>query len=136
MSDNMNQQQETVIYEYTTAQWIKTGAIVSAIAAVISFILMICGKFVFLVVLLLALIVLCFFLCCFCSLTITDKRVTGKVPVGKRVDLPISHITAVSSEIGCIIITTPTGAIRFYFVADKDKAYSELNRLIIESHGK
>ena len=55
---------------------------------------------------------------------------TGKVPIGKRIDLPIQHVTAVASAIGAIKITTPTGVITFWLIDNKDKAYLELNRLI------
>ena len=132
--------QETVVYDYSTASWIKIATLVSWIAFVIFAILGVASfskaigfGFLSLLISMIGLFLGIFFLQCFCSLTITNKRVTGKVPIGKRIDLPIQHVTAVASAIGAIKITTPTGVITFWLIDNKDKAYSELNRLIMEA---
>ncbi len=65
------------------------------------------------------------------KMTITDKRVTGRIKFGKRVDLPIDSISAIGLSIfKSIAITTPSGAIKFIFMKNRDEAYNTISKLI------
>ncbi len=132
---------EIVFYEYHTAPWIKIVAVIGPVLGIIltktGFDFPRSAIAPFLITLGLCMIPLSLLLfTCFCSLTITDKRVIGEVPIGKRVDLPIFHITAVSSGIFGLSVSTPSGVLRFNLISNKSVAYSHLNRLIMESHNK
>ena len=67
------------------------------------------------------------------SLTVTDKRIYGKTWFGKRVDLPVDSISAISS-IGLlkgISVATSSGKLSFILIKNADEMYKELNNLII-----
>ena len=66
-----------------------------------------------------------------CSLTITDKRVTGKASFGKQVDLPLNQISAISlGSSGSIGISTSSGIVKFWGVENRDEVYSALSNLV------
>lgn len=66
------------------------------------------------------------------ELTVTDKRVYGTVNWGKRVDLPVDKISAISScGQGGVAITTPSGAIKFLMLKNRDEVYKALNTLLM-----
>lgn len=74
-----------------------------------------------------------FFLSNKMELTITDKRVYGKSVFGKRVDLPVDSISAISKNlIFGITVSTSSGNIRWYMIDDKEKVYNTLESLIIK----
>ncbi len=68
------------------------------------------------------------------ELTVTDKRVFGKVVFGRRVDLPIDSVsaTATSSLLKGISISTSSGRISFLYIKNADEIYTVLNNLLIE----
>ncbi len=67
------------------------------------------------------------------EMIVTDKRVYGKIKFGKRVDLPLDSITAIGlSVFKSIAITTPSGAIKFVFMKNRDVVYNEISKLIRE----
>ena len=66
-----------------------------------------------------------------CSLTITDKRVTGKASFGKQVDLPLNKISAISlGSSDSIGISTSSGIVKFWGVENRDEVYSALSNLV------
>ena len=68
------------------------------------------------------------------SLTVTDKRIYGNTWLGKRVDLPVDSISAISkvSAFKGIAVATSSGKIEFLLVKNANKVYEELNNLLVE----
>ncbi len=73
-------------------------------------------------------------LLCTYSLTVTSKRVYGKILFGKRVDLPIDSISAIGITplLKGISISTSSGRIVFNFIKNSNKIYDILNDLLIK----
>ena len=72
------------------------------------------------------------------ELTITDKRIFGKVAWGKRVDLPVDSISATAS-IGLlkgVSISTSSGRISFLLIKNVEDIYKIINDLIIERQNR
>ena len=72
------------------------------------------------------------------ELTITDKRIYGKVAWGKRVDLPVDLISATATNHFWkgVSVSTSSGRISFLLIKNADSIYDTLNQLIIERHKK
>lgn len=68
------------------------------------------------------------------ELIITESTVTGKALFGKRVDLPVSQISAIGTGMfSSITISTASGAIKFYGVMNQDEVFKCLSDLL-KSH--
>lgn len=67
------------------------------------------------------------------ELTVTDKRVYGRTAWGKRVDLPVDSISAIStaSLLRGVTVATSSGKISFLMIKNAREIYSSLNELII-----
>lgn len=71
------------------------------------------------------------------ELTVTNKRVYGATKFGKRVDLPLDSVSAVSmSSFKGIEIGTSSGRIVFKGIGNRDEIYEAVNKLIIERQEK
>ncbi len=71
------------------------------------------------------------------KLVITDKRVYGYTTFGRRVDLPMDSITAIGINLfKTIIISTPSGSIRFSFIKNRDEMYEMLGQQLIARQSK
>ncbi len=73
------------------------------------------------------------------ELVVTDKRVYGKIALGKRVDLPLDSISAVALTITFlqgISISTSSSRISFYFVEKRKEFHKEISNLIIKRQSK
>ena len=68
------------------------------------------------------------------ELTVTDKRIYGKVAFGKRVDLPVDSVSATSLTrlFRGISISTSSGRICFRMVKNADAIYVVVNNLLLE----
>ena len=68
------------------------------------------------------------------NIIVTDKRVIGKTFFGKKVDLPIDKISAVSSFslLKGVGVATSSGVIRFAFVKNATEVNEALSSLLIE----
>lgn len=68
------------------------------------------------------------------DMTVTDKRVYGKIKMGNQVDLPLDSISAISkiSFMYGICVTSSSGKIKFYGIKNWDEMYSAINKLLIE----
>ena len=65
------------------------------------------------------------------ELVITESTVTGKALFGKRVDLPVSQISAIGTGMfSSIAISTASGAIHFYGVINQDEMFKCLSDLL------
>lgn len=74
-----------------------------------------------------------------CEITVTDKRVYGKAALGKRVDLPLDSISAVSRSnflIDGIAVATSSGRISFRGISNSQKIYEAINGLLIVRQDK
>lgn len=69
-----------------------------------------------------------------CELTVTNKRVYGKALFGKRVDLPIDSISAVSFStfFNRIIVSTSSGVISFVRISNNKEIHKVISDLLIE----
>lgn len=67
------------------------------------------------------------------ELTVTNKRVFGKVAFGKRVDLPVDSVSAIGtiSLMKGVSVSTASGKIKFIFIKNSQKIYDVLNNLLI-----
>lgn len=72
------------------------------------------------------------------ELTVTNKRVFGRVAWGKRVDLPVDSISAIgtTSFLKRLTVSTSSGRISFLLVKNKDDIYNVVNELIIARQQK
>lgn len=66
---------------------------------------------------------------------VTDKRVYGKTLLGKRVDIPLDSISAVSLTfvlLGGISVSSSSGRITFYYAEKRNEIYNVLSKLLLE----
>ena len=71
------------------------------------------------------------------QLTVTDRRVYGVTSFGKRVDLPMDSISAISTSMWkTIAVTTASGAIKFSFIENIDEMYRILNEQLMERQNR
>ena len=68
------------------------------------------------------------------ELTVTDKRIYGKVAWGKRVDLPVDSVsaTATFSLFKGVSVSTASGRIGFLVIKNADAIYKIISNLLIE----
>jgi hypothetical protein len=72
-----------------------------------------------------------------CTITVTDKRIHGKVRFGKRIDLPLDLVSSVSiGQFRTIGVATSSGVISFSLVKNAQEVHSEINKLLIERQSK
>lgn len=66
-------------------------------------------------------------------MTVTNKRVFGKVAFGKRVDLPVDFISAIGtiSLMKGVSVSTASGRIKFIVIKNSQKIYDVLNNILI-----
>lgn len=71
------------------------------------------------------------------QITVTDKRVYGVDGKGKRVDLPLDSITAIGAGwFNSLTVNTPSGAISFAQLKNRDDLHDAISKLIIERQDK
>ena len=68
------------------------------------------------------------------ELTVTDKRIYGKVAFGKRVDLPVDSVSATSTIqlLKGVAVSTSSGKISFLAIKNADEIYSIINELLVK----
>lgn len=68
------------------------------------------------------------------DMTVTDKRIYGKIRMGNQVDLPLDSISATSkiSLMYGICVTSSSGKIKFYGIKNWDEMYSAISNLLLE----
>lgn len=67
------------------------------------------------------------------SLTVTDKRVYGSNSSGKRVDLPLDAVSAISLvKKSAVAVTTASGAIKFGFLKNAEEVHATVSDLLIQ----
>ena len=68
------------------------------------------------------------------ELTVTDKRIYGKVAWGKRVDLPVDSVSATATIrlFKGVSVSTSSGRISFLVIKNADEIYTIMNNLLIE----
>ena len=65
------------------------------------------------------------------NLTVTNRRIYGAAAWGRRVDLPLSAVSAVGpGRLHGIAVTTSTGTIRFPLMGNRDEIQEVLHRLL------
>lgn len=77
-------------------------------------------------------IIFYFFLNC-CKLTVTDKRVYGKMNFGLRVDLPFDKISSIGSGFfNSLVVATSSNKIHFWSLKNRKEVYEVINNILIE----
>lgn len=67
------------------------------------------------------------------SITVTDKRVTGKTLWGRQVELPRNQISAIAiGWLKSIAIASSSGKIHFYLIKNRDEVFQILSDLLKE----
>ena len=67
------------------------------------------------------------------KLTATKSRVTGVTFTGKRVDLPISQVSAIGAgSLNRVTVSTSSGVITFYGVLNQDEVYKGLTDILLQ----
>lgn len=68
------------------------------------------------------------------ELTVTDKRIFGKVAWGRRVDLPVDSVsaTATTSVLKGVSVATSSGRISFLVMKNAKEIYEVINNLLLE----
>lgn len=66
-----------------------------------------------------------------CELSLTDKRVYGRIKFGKRVDLPLNQISSVGQGwFKSLAIATSSGTIKFWLLDNRQEVFDELSNLL------
>ena len=68
------------------------------------------------------------------ELTVTDKRIYGQGFLGKRVDLPLDSVSAIATTIlflKGVTISTSSGKISFFFIANREEMYQSISQLLV-----
>lgn len=75
---------------------------------------------------------------CSCKLTVTDKRIYGKIAWGKKVSVPIHAITSIATTrlSKGISILTFFGKISFFAIKNADEIYAVINILVSETQAR
>ncbi len=68
------------------------------------------------------------------ELTVTDKRIFGKVAFGKRVDLPVDSVSATATIqlLKGVAVSTSSGKISFLAIKNASEIYEVINSLLID----
>lgn len=71
-------------------------------------------------------------------LTVTDKRIFGNAAFGKRVDLPMDSVSAISiiRIFKGISVSTASGKISFYVIKNANEIYGTISDLIVNRQNK
>lgn len=69
------------------------------------------------------------------QLTVTNKRIFGKVAFGKRVDLPLDSVSAVALTtvfVQGISVSSSSGRITFYYIPERQAVHKAISDLLLE----
>ncbi|MCM1165046.1 MAG: SHOCT domain-containing protein [Lachnospiraceae bacterium] len=67
------------------------------------------------------------------EITVTNKRIIGKTPSGKQVELPLNSISAVAkASSNTIAVSTSSGRIAFKGIENSEQIFTEINKLLAE----
>ena len=67
------------------------------------------------------------------EMTVTDKRIYGKIKWGRRVDLPIDSVSAVGiGAFKSIAISTSSGRISFSAIRNRNEIHETVSKLLVE----
>lgn len=71
------------------------------------------------------------------SLTVTDKRIYGTAIFGKRIDLPLDMVSAVSTSFfKGIGVSTSSGVIKFWCIKNNLDIHKEISELLLKRQDK
>lgn len=71
------------------------------------------------------------------SLTVTNKRAFGSCSKKRRVDLPLDSISAIGlGGFKGIAVTTPSGAIKFNLIKNRNEIYQVVSKLLVERQNR
>ena len=70
-----------------------------------------------------------------CEITVTNKRVFGRISFGTRMDIPLNKITSVmiSPIFKTILVSSASGTIKFSFISNAQEVYEQINKLILNN---
>lgn len=65
------------------------------------------------------------------QITVTNKRIRGKCPFGKQVDLPLDSVSVVAKDkFNTIVVATSSGRIAFRGIPNFEQIFVEINKLL------
>lgn len=71
------------------------------------------------------------------KIIVTDKRIYGQTPFGKRVDLPLDSVSAVSTAwFNGISVATSSGKISFLLIKNSKEIHTAISQLLIDRQEK
>lgn len=66
-----------------------------------------------------------------CEIVVSDKRVSGKIKFGIKVDLPLNQISCVGQGwFKSLTVATSSGMIRFWLLENREDVFSEITNLL------
>lgn len=66
-----------------------------------------------------------------CEIIVSDKRVSGKIKFGIKVDLPLNQISSVGQGLfKSLTVATSSGVIRFWLIENREDVVSEITKLL------
>ena len=66
-------------------------------------------------------------------IVVTDKRVYGKIKIGKQIDIPLDSISSVSKGwLSSIRVASSSGVIAFSLLANRNDVYEIISNLLLE----
>ncbi len=80
--------------------------------------------------------ILVYFIMNKCEITVTDKRVFGKIKFGIRADLPLNQISSIGQGwFKSITVATSSGVIRFWLLENREEVVKEISKLLSKFQG-
>lgn len=71
------------------------------------------------------------------KLTVTPTHIYGRATWGRKVDLPVDSITAIGvGHCDSIVVTTPSGIIRFLWIENRYEILNQINKLLTARQNK
>ena len=71
------------------------------------------------------------------EMTVTDKRIYGKIKWGRRVDLPLDSVSAVGiGSFKSITVSTSSGRIAFSAIKNRNEIHEIVSKLLVERQNK
>ncbi len=66
-----------------------------------------------------------------CEILVSDKRVSGKILFGIKVDLPLNQISCVRQGLfKSLTVATSSGVIRLWLIENREDVFSEITKLL------
>ena len=66
-----------------------------------------------------------------CEITVTNKRVYGKIKFGRQIDLPLDKISSVGTcMLSGLKVATSSGLMEFWLLSNREEVYTAISKLL------